>query len=115
MSSSPAPSPERPVRPKWRIVVFWMIAIAAFVPTAFGFLFKFYRMVQTQNSVEGGGFTLIPISNYLFMALGFICLLAYAVLNGMFRDVEGPKYTMLQHEEELDRQDLLEGRSAHHG
>jgi hypothetical protein len=36
-----------------------------------------------------------------------ICLLVWATRNGMFRNIEKPKYDMLDREEELDR---LEGR-----
>ena len=40
---------------------------------------------------------------YLLASLGFFCLLMWAALNGMFRDLEQPKYNMLENERELDR------------
>jgi nitrogen fixation-related uncharacterized protein len=43
------------------------------------------------------------VVNYLLASLGFFCLLMWAALNGMFRDLEQPKYNMLENERELDR------------
>jgi hypothetical protein len=40
--------------------------------------------------------------NYLLAGIGFLCLLGWATLNGMFHDVEQPKRTMLENEERLD-------------
>jgi hypothetical protein len=40
--------------------------------------------------------------NYLAVAAGFTCLFIWALLRGMFRDVEAPKHTMLENEAKLD-------------
>jgi hypothetical protein len=37
--------------------------------------------------------------------MGMLCMLAWAASNGMFRDIEKPKYDMLQREQELDERD----------
>ena len=86
----------------------WCIAIAIIVPGGIGFIDKFIQFVRTFLTDEGGGFAVIPITNYLLVAAGMVCLLVWAVAQGMFRDVEGPKYTMLEREELLDRSDGLE-------
>ncbi len=78
---------------------------AIVVPAAVGFTTKFVEFVRTLSSEEGGGFTLVPIANYVLVSLGFVCLLVWAVVHGMFRNVEKPKYTMIEREAELDRQD----------
>jgi nitrogen fixation-related uncharacterized protein len=52
-----------------------------------------------------GGFTIIPVANYLIITAGMVCLLIWAIAHGMFRDVEGPKYDMLEREARLDRND----------
>lgn len=88
-----------------------IMAIVILVPTAYGFGARFWEFIKTFTSVDGGGFTIVPIMNYTLISLGFVFLLVWAVANGMFRDVEGPKYTMLKTEEQLDRHEKSPGVS----
>lgn len=76
------------------------------IPAAFGFITKLVDFFRTLTSVDGGGFTVVPIMNYLLVTAGFACFLIWAILHGMFRDIEQPKYDMLEREAELDH---LEG------
>lgn len=123
-SSSPAPRTPETAAPeallpqadgeavresKGKRVLLWIIAVGIIVPGGYGFIEKFIQFIRTLNTESGGGFTIVPISNYLMVAMGFTCLLGWAIVNGMFRDVEGPKYRMLEREQELDR---LEGRNG---
>ncbi|MFQ5414697.1 MAG: cbb3-type cytochrome oxidase assembly protein [Phycisphaerae bacterium] len=96
---------KRPGPTRWKRVVVVVALVGIMAPGGYGFVEKFIQFVRTLNSDAGGGFTIIPITNYLIIAMGFLCLLAWAVANGMFRDVEGPKYTMLDREAEIDRRD----------
>jgi hypothetical protein len=41
--------------------------------------------------------------NYLAVAAGFICLTVWAAHRGMFKDIEAPKYRLLENEDELDQ------------
>jgi hypothetical protein len=100
----PAPRPR-----SWRTTIFWLIAAGAFLPTAFGFIQKFVRLVEMRDTIEGGQFTIFPVLNYALVAIGFTCLLIWAAARGMFRDVEGPKYRMLEREEQLARHERLHG------
>jgi hypothetical protein len=43
--------------------------------------------------------------NYLLASLGFFCLFLWAILHGMFRDIEQPKTTMLETERMLDEEE----------
>ena len=97
---------ERPSR--FKRFVLWLVFIAILVPGGYGFIEKFIQFVRTLNTAEGGGFTIVPICNYLLMAMGFGCLLAWAITHGMLRDVEKPKYTMLENERRLQE---LEGNT----
>jgi len=81
------------------------MAMAILVPAGIGFTFKLIEFFRTLSSDQAGAFTIVPISNYLLATLGFGCLLLWAVGRGMFRDLERPKYTMLEREEELDRRE----------
>jgi hypothetical protein len=51
-----------------------------------------------------------PIMNYLLASAGFFCMLLWAAWNGMFRDVEGPKYEFLENEARID----AASRASHH-
>ena len=55
----------------------------------------------TDEATEGA-FALVPILNYLLVTLGFLLLFAWWVLSGGFRDIERPKYNMLENETILD-------------
>jgi hypothetical protein len=83
------------------------IVVAAFsllimVPAAIGFVGKLVDFFRTLTSEAGGGFTIVPIMNYLLVTAGFACFLIWAIVHGMFRHVEQPKYDMLDREAELD-------------
>ena len=85
----------------------WLYAatmITVILPAALGFAHKFIRLIQTAKTDPDGGFALLPVTIYAAVTLGFLCLLVWAVTNGMFRDVEKLKYTMLEREAALDRQ-----------
>jgi len=95
-----------------RITLF-VFALVFFVPGMLGFgekllLFAFTVTQKAQGVYEDGRFAIIPLANYLLVFLGMLCLLAWAILGGMFRDIEGPKYTMLENERRLDEQEGID-------
>lgn len=91
-----------------KAIVLGIMATAIVVPAAIGFITKFVYFVQTLRTDNTGSFAIVPMVNYLVVAAGFLCLLIWAAYKGMFRDIEGPKYTMLEHEDRLDRGDTFE-------
>ncbi len=93
-------------RKNWVTLIF---AVIILVPSMIGFGMKFYEFVSTFRSESGGVFAITPMVNYLLASLGFLCMLIWAIVNGTFRDLEGPKQTMLDHEMELDRQSARRG------
>ena len=86
-----------------RSIVTLILAALILVPSMLGFLAKFNEFVHTFRGETGGVFAITPVANYLLASLGFLCLLVWAAMNGMFHDIEKPKYTMLERENELDR------------
>jgi hypothetical protein len=88
-------------------VLLVVMAAAVIVPAAAGFFAKFVQFLRALQSDEAGRFAIVPILNYLAVAAGFVCLLVWAVLRGMFRDIERPKYTMLENEDRLDRAERI--------
>jgi hypothetical protein len=90
-------------RTTWITLTF---AVAILVPALFGFGTKFREFLALWNDEEGA-FTIVPIINYLLATAGFFLLLCWAVAHGMFRNIEHPKITMLQHETELDEEERM--------
>ena len=89
---------------RWR---FWgMVLLAVFIlaPALVGFGMKFRELLLLAGDKDGA-FTVMPILNYLLVSLGFLFLFGWALLHGMFRDIEAPKYSMLENEHKLDAEE----------
>lgn len=93
----------------WRVTV--VLGVLILIPSMTGFVMKFMELASLAESshVAGkgligadGAFAITPVINYLLASAGFFFLLLWATLNGMFRDLEHPKYVMLDNEKELD-------------
>jgi hypothetical protein len=95
-----------------RRIILFVLAIAVLGPSLYGFGTKFLEFIALYRGDVEGAFAITPILNYLLATLGFVCLFAWAALAGMFRDVEGPKWTMLENEALLDRGDVPPPRAA---
>jgi hypothetical protein len=80
-----------------------MIGVVVLVPSMLGFINKLTEFAHVAQGAPEGMFALTPIVNYVLASLGFFCLLLWAAMNGLFRDIEGPKDVMLAREELLDR------------
>ena len=72
------------------------------IPSMLGFVMKFIELINMTQGEADGGFAITPVVNYLFASLGFFFLLLWAGVNGMFNDLEKPKYDMLETEKVLD-------------
>lgn len=84
----------------WKVTIGFGIVIL--IPSLLGFVMKFGELMALTGDSNDGGFAITPVINYLLASLGFFFLLLWAALNGMFRDLERPKYLMLENERELD-------------
>ncbi len=98
-------SKKRSTRTAWIITAVFGLLIL--IPSMMGFVMKFIELIvlvkgETTEASEGA-FAVTPVVNYLMASLGFFCLLVWAAMNGMFRDIEAPKHFMLEQEAELDR------------
>lgn len=105
-SNMPNEQMSRRVGPK--AIFLGIMALTIIVPAAIGFITKFVYFVRTLRTDNTGSFAIVPMVNYLVVAAGFFCLLIWAAYRGMFRDIEGPKYTMLDREVRLDRGEPFE-------
>ncbi len=79
-----------------------VMALAILVPSLYGFGTKFLEFIALYRGDVEGAFAISPIVNYLLASLGFLFLFAGPAMHGMFRDIEQPKYTMLENEPRLD-------------
>lgn len=79
-----------------------VLALIILPPCLFGFIAKFSEFVATFRQDELGVFAIQPIFNYLLATCGFCLLLVWAIMHGMFHDVEAPKYQFLEQEYMLD-------------
>lgn len=91
---------------KWKTIAVIVMAAAILPVSAYGFGSKLYEFFETARESKAGVFAVTPIVNYLLVGIGFLFLLAWAVLTGMFHDIEAPKYRMLEREQQLDRHQL---------
>jgi hypothetical protein len=81
-------------------------AILFLSPSLFGFGMKLFEFFHTFAADSGGRFAVTPIVNYLLASVGFLLLLVWATLNGMFTDLESPKEIMLDNERRLDLESM---------
>jgi hypothetical protein len=79
-----------------------VFAVIILVPSMLGFGAKFIEFIHTFWAASDGVFAITPMINYLLASLGFLCMFIWAILNGMFTDLERPKELMLQRERQLD-------------
>jgi hypothetical protein len=76
----------------------WIFSIVMILTagSAFGMkLIDFYVTATRKGSSALGSF-LVPVMNYLCIAAGFAALFVWAYARGQFRNVEEPKYRMLE-------------------
>ncbi len=77
-------------------------AVVILIPSGFGFVAKFFEFAATFREDPSGAFAITPMLNYLLASIGFMLLLIWATWNGMFRDIEQPKFDLLRREAQLD-------------
>jgi hypothetical protein len=90
-----------------------ILAVFILIPACYGFGKKFFELLALVGDEEGS-FAVMPVLNYLLASLGFAMLFLWAMLHGMFRDIEAPKQTMLENEARLDAE-AEEARDAWKG
>jgi hypothetical protein len=79
-----------------------VFALVILIPSLLGFANKFREFILIFRGDVDGVFAISPIMNYLLASLGFFFLFCWAIAQGMFRDLERPKYAMLENERRLD-------------
>jgi hypothetical protein len=88
-----------------QVITTVVFAVVILIPSLIGFANKFREFILLYRGDVDGVFAITPIVNYLLASLGFFFLFCWAIGHGMFRDIERPKYTMLDNERKLDEDD----------
>lgn len=96
---APRTSPTTDMKPNR--FVFWF-SIVVILMAGSAFLFKLIEFAITFSQSESIRFALIPVMTYLIVAAGFASLFFWAYLTGQFRNIEGPKFRMLEMQDEID-------------
>jgi hypothetical protein len=94
-----------------RTSVLIVMSVGILVPSMLGFVAKFIEFIHTFRGSTDGAFAITPMLNYLLASMGFFCMLVWAIFNGMFRDMEGPKFDILELEDELNAATAIEQQS----
>lgn len=102
--NSPSSTPSRNRRARIMTAIF---ALVILIPSMLGFIAKFIEFLAVFRGQGEGSFAVTPMVNYLLATTGFFCLFGWALLHGMFREIEAPKQRMLETEEWLDRQESV--------
>lgn len=105
LGASNGASARRPALRRWLTLG---AALLILIPSLWGFGTKFLELIAVYRGEPDGAFAVAPIVNYLLASFGFLLLFGWAAINGMFRDIERPKQTMLENESRLDEEDLHE-------
>lgn len=92
----------------------WILAFFCLAVTVAGcmFTYKLFAFLKTIRRDELAGFAFDPIVIYAIVTIGFLCLLAWAFLTGQFRDIERPKYEMLERFEQQERDERAARRAT---
>jgi hypothetical protein len=80
---------------KLQVRITLLLAVLILIPSGYGFVGKFIELVRVYRGESEGAFAVAPMMNYLLASLGFFFMLLWAASQGMFRNMETPKYDML--------------------
>ncbi len=87
-------------------------AVAVLVIAGLGFAYKMTEFAMTIVNDDIAGFGAAAVGVYLIGMLPIVFLTLWAVMTGKFRDVEQPKFRMLELDREIERGGEL---GSHHG
>jgi nitrogen fixation-related uncharacterized protein len=87
-----------------------MFAVAVLLIAGVGFIYKMTEFAATIAQDEVEGFGAMAIGTYLIGVVPILFLTLWAVFSGKFRDIEAPKFRMLELDREIERGGELRGR-----
>jgi hypothetical protein len=95
-------------------MVVFAFAIAVMVIAGASFVYKMTEFAVTIVRDDVEGFGAVAVATYLVGMLPLVFVTAWAVLTGKFRDIERPKFRLLELDREIERGGEL-GPEPRHG
>jgi nitrogen fixation-related uncharacterized protein len=92
-------------------LVLFAMTIAVMFVAGGAFLLKMTEFVMTMARGDIEGFGVVAVATYLIGMLPLVFLTLWAALTGRFRDIERPKFRILEIADELEREDRARGVS----
>jgi hypothetical protein len=86
-----------------RFVVVFGFAVVVMAVAGLGFVYKMTEFALTIARDDVQGFGAVAVATYLIGLLPIVLVTVWAVATGRFRDIERPKYRMLELDEEIER------------
>jgi len=83
-------------------LVLFTLAVGVMVIAGGAFVNKMVEFAITMSHHDIEGFGATAVATYLIGMLPIVFIMLWAVFTGRFRDIEGPKYRMLELQREID-------------
>jgi hypothetical protein len=96
-----------------RSLVVFGFALVVMLVAGLGFAYKMTEFALTMVHDEVAGFGAVAVANYLIGMLPLVFLTLWGVLSGKFRDIEAPKFRLLELDREIERGGELAGEARH--
>lgn len=101
VGGGPRPAATPPSRLRTWVVVGFGGAVLMFAGLGFVYKMTEFTMTIVQDDIEGFGAAAVAV--YLLGLLPIVLINLWAILTGRFRDIERPKYRMLELDREIER------------
>ena len=92
-----------------RNAVVIVFGVAVLLIAGVGFIYKMTEFAATIANDDIEGFGAMAIGTYLIGVVPIVFLTLWAVFTGKFRDIERPKFRMLEIDREIERGGELRG------
>jgi hypothetical protein len=86
-------------------LIIWTMSVGL-VLSGLAFAYKIASFIYTLSSPDFKGTFDVSITVYFFVSAGWLCLLAWCLATGKFREMERSKDEMIRQEEEYARQGI---------
>lgn len=96
-----------------RTMVVFAFAIAVMVVAGTSFVYKMTEFAVTIVRDDVEGFGAVAVATYLIGMLPLVFVTLWAVLTGKFRDIERPKFRLLEIDREIERGGELAAEPRH--
>jgi len=87
-------------------LVLFVMTVLVMAVAGLAFVVKMAEFATTMAEDDVAGFGAVTVVTYLLGMLPILFLTLWAVFSGRFRDIERPKYRMLELDEQIERGEI---------